>query len=218
MEDKETTVSGSEKSSSTDTKIRILEEAEQLFAESGFSGTGIDQIARHAGIAKSVIYYHFRNKRDLLDSLFEYRLRQAMQIKTDLGRQYFDGTDMNFEDILSLALKTGYIEKWRKLMKIIIMETLKENDFYLLFRMWEQNAQTLDEQFGDLMKDEPKRDPHRFMFETFFMMFMPLVTYTVFKEKWGKRYEISEQELDQMFIEIFKSYFETQIQPKVWKK
>lgn len=217
MAEKDTTVSGSIKAPGADTKVRILEEAEQLFAENGFSGTGIDQIARQAGIAKSVIYYHFKNKRDLLDSLFEYRLQQAMHIKTDLAKQYFEGPDMSFEKILSFALMSGYMEKWRKLMKIIIMETLKENDFYLLFRMWEQNAQTLNEQFGDLMKDEPKRDPHRFMFETFFMMFMPLVTYTVFKDKWEKRYEIGEEELDQMFIEIFKSYFESQIQPKIWK-
>src|SRR5499426_4926941 len=36
------------------------------FARFGYQGTSIDRIARAAGVTKGAIYYHFRDKEDLL--------------------------------------------------------------------------------------------------------------------------------------------------------
>lgn len=52
------------------TKKRILEVAEELFSESGFDGTGIEKIAQAAGINKATIYYHFKDKGEIIKSLF----------------------------------------------------------------------------------------------------------------------------------------------------
>ena len=48
------------------TRQKILQEAEDLFSEKGFNGTSIDMIAKAAGINKGLIYYHFKNKHDIL--------------------------------------------------------------------------------------------------------------------------------------------------------
>ena len=45
---------------------RILEAATELFAQQGYAGTGVDQLAARSGIAKTAIYYHFGNKAGLL--------------------------------------------------------------------------------------------------------------------------------------------------------
>lgn len=36
------------------------------FARFGYQGTSIERIARHAGVTKGALYYHFRDKEDLL--------------------------------------------------------------------------------------------------------------------------------------------------------
>ncbi len=49
----------------SNTKEKILASATELFAQKGFSGTSIEDIAQHAGIHKSLIYHHVGNKQAL---------------------------------------------------------------------------------------------------------------------------------------------------------
>ncbi|MGE5623654.1 MAG: TetR/AcrR family transcriptional regulator [Methanocella sp.] len=49
----------------TDTRERILAEARRLFAEKGYDGATIADIARQADITDGAIYRHFSDKRDL---------------------------------------------------------------------------------------------------------------------------------------------------------
>ncbi len=53
---------------------RILEAALRCFALNGFHETKISEIARTAGVADGTIYNYFKNKDDLLISLFEAHL------------------------------------------------------------------------------------------------------------------------------------------------
>jgi AcrR family transcriptional regulator len=52
-------------------KRRILSEAEALFAERGYEGAGMDELARRAGVNKALIYYYFESKEKLLDAIAE---------------------------------------------------------------------------------------------------------------------------------------------------
>jgi TetR/AcrR family transcriptional regulator len=51
------------------TKDRILEAAVKEFADVGFHGARIDEIARISGANKAMIYYHFKSKEGLYDAL-----------------------------------------------------------------------------------------------------------------------------------------------------
>ena len=44
----------------------ILQSAEVLFAEKGYQGVSVDEIARNAGVAKGLVNYHFGSKENLL--------------------------------------------------------------------------------------------------------------------------------------------------------
>src|SRR5262245_55757880 len=55
---------------------RILEAAVRVFAEKGFYGAKVSEIAREAGVADGTIYLYFKSKDDLLISLFEDRMAQ----------------------------------------------------------------------------------------------------------------------------------------------
>ena len=54
-----------------DTKERILETALELFAETGYLGTSMSDIAGRLGITKGALYKHYAGKQEILDSIVE---------------------------------------------------------------------------------------------------------------------------------------------------
>jgi AcrR family transcriptional regulator len=54
-------------------QLMIMETAENLFAEKGFNGTSVRDIAEKAHINLAMISYYFGSKEKLLEALFSYR-------------------------------------------------------------------------------------------------------------------------------------------------
>ncbi len=57
-----------------DTKQRILDAAEQLFAERGFDGASLRSITAVAGVNLAAVNYHFRCKEDLVRAVLSRKL------------------------------------------------------------------------------------------------------------------------------------------------
>src|SRR5438874_13371770 len=60
-----------------DKRERILDAAEHVFAAHGFFAAKVSEIAKEAGVADGTIYLYFKNKDDLLISLFESRMERV---------------------------------------------------------------------------------------------------------------------------------------------
>lgn len=58
---------------SQDTRERLLNAAEQLFAEHGISGTTLRALTRVARVNLAAVHYHFGGKEGLLDAVVERR-------------------------------------------------------------------------------------------------------------------------------------------------
>jgi TetR/AcrR family fatty acid metabolism transcriptional regulator len=56
----------------------ILKAATQVFARNGFFQSQVADVARAAGVAAGTVYLYFRSKDDLLVSLFERTMREAL--------------------------------------------------------------------------------------------------------------------------------------------
>lgn len=52
-----------------ETRRRIIQAASELFAEQGYTGTSMDQIAEAAGVSKGTIFYNYKNKSELFEQL-----------------------------------------------------------------------------------------------------------------------------------------------------
>ena len=53
------------------TKEKILEEALKLFAQSGYMGTSMNDIASKLEVTKAALYKHYKSKQEILDSIIE---------------------------------------------------------------------------------------------------------------------------------------------------
>jgi len=64
---------------SPETKERILDAAERLFAERGFAGTSLRSVTKEAGVNLAAIHYHFGAKEALLREVFARRATPVNQ-------------------------------------------------------------------------------------------------------------------------------------------
>ncbi|WP_300273051.1 TetR family transcriptional regulator [Halomonas sp.] len=60
------------------TREALLDAAEEVFLEKGVARTSLEQIARHAGVTRGAVYWHFRNKADLFQAMLK-RVRMPFQ-------------------------------------------------------------------------------------------------------------------------------------------
>jgi AcrR family transcriptional regulator len=64
----------------TDTRTRLQSIALELFAERGYDGTSLREIAERLSITKAAVYYHFRSKDEILTSLIDDFLAQLDEL------------------------------------------------------------------------------------------------------------------------------------------
>jgi TetR/AcrR family transcriptional regulator, fatty acid metabolism regulator protein len=65
-----------------DKRTEILQAAIRIFARSGFFNSRVSDVAKHAGVADGTIYLYFRNKDDLLISLFDQTMGEFVDRAT----------------------------------------------------------------------------------------------------------------------------------------
>ncbi|PLX87423.1 MAG: TetR family transcriptional regulator [Desulfuromonas sp.] len=99
--------------SQSDTKIRILDAAEHLFARHGFHNTSMRAITSEAEANLAAANYHFGSKEALLQAVFERRLVPLNQQRTERLRH-----------IVGQAEQAGILPDVRDLMRAFIEPTL----------------------------------------------------------------------------------------------
>lgn len=74
----QTSSSGSAKPRSANpvNRTKAVEVAAQLFLRQGYSYVSMDEVVRASGVSKSNIYYHFKNKEELLQAVVQHWIAQ----------------------------------------------------------------------------------------------------------------------------------------------
>ncbi len=179
------------------TRAKILETAERLFSEKGFDATSIDSISKSVGINKATIYYHFKDKNDILISLYE-------GIMADLNRH------LNKEQVAGKSLQDKikeeikYLQGKRKLLSILMMEALKDNNTNQALFLCAKSVikSEMDEALSEKGFDSPRHE-QLYKLHEFFTGFIPLVTFIIFQDKWIKSFNGSKKTSVDDFIEVF---------------
>ena len=72
------------------TKERITEEALTLFAEKGYKGTSVKNIADAVGIKDASLYNHFKSKQEIFDSIVTLISKHISSLSEQLGLPQYD--------------------------------------------------------------------------------------------------------------------------------
>lgn len=54
-----------------ETRAQVLDAAERVFSEKGVTNTSLNEIATAAGVTRGAIYWHFKNKYELIEALLQ---------------------------------------------------------------------------------------------------------------------------------------------------
>lgn len=104
----------------------ILNAAKQVFAREGFYNSKVSEIAREAHVADGTIYLYFKNKDDILISLFEEELTRIIKlVKSEL-----EGIEDPKEKIVKFCENhLVMVESDRPLAEVIQVELKQSNKF-----------------------------------------------------------------------------------------
>jgi TetR/AcrR family transcriptional regulator len=75
-----------------DTREQILSAAEDVFAEKGFGGARVKDIAGRVGVTHAVVHYHFRTKRDLYRAVVDRMVGELVELATSIPREPYEPT------------------------------------------------------------------------------------------------------------------------------
>lgn len=73
------------KQEALETRLQIIDAAELCFFQNGVSQTSLAEIAKHAGVTRGAIYWHFANKDEVVDALL-LRARTPIQHLEEASR------------------------------------------------------------------------------------------------------------------------------------
>lgn len=118
------------------TKEKILTESHKLFAEKGYNGVSVREIANQCGVNIAAINYHFKNKENLYVEVFK---QSIMDTQKDIQRIYDELPQKKIEDFT---------------VKVYQHFVANSEDLRMSFKMVLSPVQ-FDRSFEDLLSEYP---------------------------------------------------------------
>jgi AcrR family transcriptional regulator len=115
----------------TNTEQIILEAAEKLFIEKGYTGTKTTEIAKVAGVNHAMLHYYFRTKENLFNRIFEQKASQLLGFFVDAFNR-----DYPFFEKLKTGIEThfDFLSQMPELPLFVLREIVQDKgrrDFIL---------------------------------------------------------------------------------------
>lgn len=148
------------------TRDRIVEEALSLFAQKGYMGTSVKNIADAVGIKDSSLYKHYKSKQEILDTIIQTIEDRIMEMSQNYGLpigtdyeemvKFYAQLDDNGLAEFSKKIFLFYLkdDKLSKFWKMGMMEQFQDNQVSKLFRHFflEDSIKYQTELFSEMIK------------------------------------------------------------------
>ncbi len=128
------------------TKERILEEALKLFAQSGYMGTSMNDIAAKLGVTKAALYKHYTSKQEILDNIVE----RMNQMDMERAKKY-EMPEGNMEEVVE-GYKSTALDKIKQFTKVQFLHWTEE-EFPSCFRKMLTLEQYRDSEMANLYQN-----------------------------------------------------------------
>lgn len=99
----------------TDTKENILMTALHLFARDGYEAVSVRTIAEELGMTKGALYRHYKNKRDIFDSIVERMIQVDAQRANDcqMPVEKYDAMPDSYENTSLESIQKFTMEQFK---------------------------------------------------------------------------------------------------------
>lgn len=141
---------------SGNTKERIMETALELFSQSGYLGTSMNDIAKQLGITKAALYKHYTSKQEILDRIVE----QMNEMDYERAKEY-EMPENEADEFAEAYLHTP-IKKIRAYSKAQFLHWTKEH-FSFCFRKMLTLEQYRDPKMAQLYQNYLTTGPVEYM-------------------------------------------------------
>jgi TetR/AcrR family transcriptional regulator len=214
-----------------ESRDKILKSAEELFSTKGFDGTSVREVAEKAGVNKALIFYYFKNKEEILQSLFDTlihdmkqeamkSLREGKFKQMEQGNLVPDHDKLKFsslrDDEIELYMDAAinksldfYLER-RNIIRILVAESLKKGDHSsLIFR----TTDLLTDKGADSISDVIEQNGVKLQIDNgalvdrFFAGLMPVLSFAIYFDEWKEHYHMSDEEFKEAFIKSYKATY-----------
>jgi AcrR family transcriptional regulator len=118
------------------TRDKIIDSALQLFNKQGTKAVSTNHIAAAAGISPGNLYYHFRNKEDIIRVIFEQMDTYGMEQYFLIFKELLPGTLEAIEQTFVMIQKFNWRYRFfkRELTALIMNDSLLKESFQLTHR------------------------------------------------------------------------------------
>lgn len=144
------------RSKTLETRRRLLEAAEQIFARDGYEGAELGEIAALAGRTKGAIYAQFRSKEDVFLALLEAR-REKFQTRMEqmLGRTC-DSRE-HLEQLRQFALERMVEPAWGQLLTEFTLFALRHPEAQIRLRSYlrDERVEEDERRYAEILGPAP---------------------------------------------------------------
>jgi len=109
-----------------DKRVLILDAAVRVFARTGYHGSRVSDIAGEAGIAYGLVYHYFKNKEEILHTIFEERWKGFLSVVEEIAARPTTTGD-KLVSIAALILN-GY-RVYPEWVKVLVLEIQRTSRF-----------------------------------------------------------------------------------------
>lgn len=187
-----------------DKREHILRTAERLFAAKGFDATSIASIAKSAGVNKALIYYYFKNKDDVILSLFR---DMAVEMGEKSGER---SVPRNKPAAIrtKIAQEIGYLAERKQVLALLLMEGLKQSgDHDFLFQVAGSiiSRELKARGFEEADDQASQRQYHKALVHEFFTGIIPVIAFVTLRDKFCQHFKCEASEIEELFLEAFEN-------------
>ena len=139
-------------------KDKILAVALELFAQNGYQGTSIAQIAKKAKISKGLMYNYFKNKEKLLEEIVLDGFNKIAEL--DYGLDSNENPQKKLKNLIDSTLNHLYenLKYWQLYTALLVQPNVQKKFEKKFYEFRESFIASLAEIFKRLGGDDPELD------------------------------------------------------------
>lgn len=167
------------------TKEKIILAAKKTFTSKGFDGTSVDEIAKEAGITKSLLYYYFKSKEEVF---YELMKKTMENLVLKLGEERKKANLESREETFRFGI--NILKNELDVLRTAVSEALKTTE-----------KTSIIFQLPALVFDEFK-DEYNFTNEEkafFCLRAINIITYLSFKDIMMENFELTSEKADEIY-------------------